>query len=261
MEQILPYLYPCATASERYVEPFVGGGSVFFAINPSKAYLSDINRELITLYRGIRRRPTRVWKLFCSFPDTKDAYYEIRDGCTHHFDIAERAARTLYLSRTCFKGMWRHNSNGQFNVGYGGQDRRWVVSKLDLAEASSRLKCAVLKRNDFEYVINMCAEGDFVFCDPPYCPGQKEIVHSHYTHSKFTYAEHVRLADALHRATRRRVKWALTTSSHPEILSLFQKEYVVMLSKGTGRQPGLPAKEVGEALIYNYEEIVNERVL
>lgn len=124
LNHLIPHLPLPESIKGRFVEPFVGGGAVFFALNPKRALLADINSELIDLYRGLRRYPVKVWEIFQAFPPTKKAYYEIRDSDVDGLDLASRAARTLYLNRTCFKGMWRHNSNGQFNVGYGGQDRR-----------------------------------------------------------------------------------------------------------------------------------------
>lgn len=118
--------------SGKYIEPFVGGGSVYFHIRPRKAILSDLNAELIDLYRGIRSDPTKVWRIYQHLPTTKKGYNEIRKLKHFSLDLQNRAARTLFLNRTCFKGMWRHNSCGEFNVGYGGQARRWVISQKDL---------------------------------------------------------------------------------------------------------------------------------
>lgn len=255
LEQFIQYMHSAEVIRGRYIEPFLGGASVFFAVNPASALLSDVNQELIDLYRGIRRNPRKVWKLFCGFPDTKESYYETRNGCTNGLDMIERAARTLYLNRTCFKGMWRHNSSGQFNVGYGGQERRWVITEQSLCETSQRLKTATLKRSDFEKVVDSCGKGDFAFCDPPYRPGESEILNDHYVHAKFTLAEHKRLADALHRATERKAAWAMTTSSHPDIVALYPNNNVISLTKGTGRQPGLPGTDIGEVFIYNYTEV------
>lgn len=159
----------------RVVEPFVGGGSLFFSLKPRRALLSDINQELIDLYRGIRLRPATVWRIFRRFPSTKKGYYEVRRWRHADLDLPTRAARTLYLNRTCFKGMWRHNSNGEFNIGYGGQSRRWVLSKATLSEASKLLSRARLKCGDFEEVLDECGEGDFVFADPPISPGPPAI--------------------------------------------------------------------------------------
>ncbi len=166
-------------------------------------------------------------------------------------NLAFRAARTLYLNRTCFKGMWRHNANGEFNIGYGGQDRRWVICEETLIEISKRLKHASLKCGDFEEVIDACQEDDLIFVDPPYRPGEREMVHAHYTYSKFSYYDHQRLAKALERASERGVEWAMTTSSHPDILSLFPKNQIIPLPRGTGRRPGILTNNSGEVLICN----------
>ena len=239
----------------RFIEPFLGGGAVFFHINPMKAFLSDINRELIDLYTGISNDPLGVWQEYVRFPSTRKGYYRIRNGNLKKFDLTMRAARTLYLNRTCFKGMWRHNASGDFNVGYGGQDRRWVISEDDLVAVADRLQKAELSCCDFEAVIDKAEEGDFIFLDPPYRPGQRELQHQHYEHGKFRFKDQVRLADALERATSRKVKWMLTNSSHPEINKLYREYIIEPLRMGTGSKIGQITSSSGEALIRNYEEI------
>jgi len=239
VDQFMPYLPTNTSISGKFVEPLLGGGAVFFLIDPKKAILADINEELITLYRGIRLWPREVWTIFKSFPSTKEAYYQIRDDQTEHHDLAFRAARTLYLNRTCFKGMWRHNSHGQFNVGYGGQARRWVIDEDSLLEVSERLKHVDLVCSDFQPVIEACAENDFIFADPPYRPGERQLIHSHYSWNRFSFAEQERLASVLREATNRGVKWALTISSHPDILRLYQGCRVIALAMGTGKSPGI----------------------
>jgi len=250
--QIAPYLPESKVIKGRFVEPFLGGGAVFFLLDPQLAVLADINEELITLYRGIRLYPLEVWRIFKSFPSTKEAYYQIRDAKIEHDSIAFKAARTLYLNRTCFKGMWRHNSHGQFNVGYGGQARRWVINEDSLLEVSNRLQNAELLCSDFQPVIDACIPDDFIFVDPPYRPGERELVHSHYVYNKFSYAEYERLSSVLHQATQKGIKWALTVSSHPDILRLYQDNHVIALSRGTGKSPGILADKPGEVLICNY---------
>jgi len=181
LKYILPYIPSSNYITGRYIEPFVGGGSVFFEIDPQEALLSDINGDLIDLYKGIKRDPKKVWNIYKNFPDTKKGYYEIRDSDLTNEDLYYRSARILYLNRTCFKGMWRHNSDGDFNVGYGGQDRRWVINKQNLIEVSERLNKALIKKSDFSNVLNDLEEGDFVFIDPPYKPGKKEMDNAHYS--------------------------------------------------------------------------------
>jgi len=254
-QRLLSYLLPHLPAKDSirgsFVEPFVGGGAIFFAIAPRRALLADINPVLIDLYRGLRAYPRRVWEIFKNFPSTKKGYYKIRNSHDKG-DLSFRAARTLYLNRTCFKGMWRENACGQFNVGYGGQDRRWVFNQDALIAVSRFLKRTKLIISDFEEVIESCVKDDFIFLDPPYRPGAKELKHDHYVYSKFTYDDHKRLANALEQATKRKVRWAMTTSNHKDIVKLFHGCKKIAIAKGTGSRPGLLSKKAGEVLICNY---------
>jgi len=240
--------------SGTYTEPFVGGGAVFFYLNPKSALLSDKNQELIDLYVGIRDFPDEIWKLYSQFPTTKKGYYEIRDSSVVDLDLPKRAARTLFLNRTCFKGMWRHNSQGKFNVGYGGQDRRWVISKERLYDVSKRLSHAKLKCCDFESIVNKCEEGDFLFLDPPYCPGMKEQQNYHYTFGSFSFDDQKRLSDSLRKATKRGVSWVMTNSSNSEIIELYNCYSCFFIKKGTSGLSGSAPHETEEAVIYNILE-------
>lgn len=210
----------------RYVEPFLGGGAVFLHLRPRRALLSDHNSDLIDLYKGIKRDPTAVWRQYKSFGGTKQDYFRIRDSGTSALHVVQHAARLLYLNRTCFKGNWRHNGSGRFNVGYGGQSRRWVITKDYLLSVSNTLSTARLICDDFEPIIDDCVRGDFIFLDPPYRPGERDLVHAHYKPNSFQFADHERLARSLRRSSRRGVKWCLTTSAHPDILCLFKGQRV-----------------------------------
>lgn len=251
---LIPQFASANVREKRLVEPFVGGGAIFFALDPKRALLSDINLELIELYRGIRRYPIEVWNIFKSFPSTKDGYYKIRDWKHSDLDLVTRAARTLYLNRTCFKGMWRHNSRGTFNVGYGGQDRRWVISKETLVWVSKKICRVSLQCNDFEKVIDASKEDDFIFVDPPYRPGERKMIHDHYSYS-FDFNDHKRLAATLERTSSKGIRWAMTTSAHPDIVCLFCRYYIVSIPRGTGKKIGALEKDSGEVLIRNYEEV------
>jgi len=238
-----------------YIEPFVGSGAVFFCLNPRKAILSDTNRELIDLYRGLKSAPEEVWKLFEDFPRTKRSYYQIRSGKIDEESLPRRAARVLFLNRTCFKGMWRYNQDGEFNVGYGGQDRRWVINLDNLLEVSKRLRRARLLNCDFEEIIDNSERGDFIFLDPPYSPGCRETRDYHYNGYKFTFEDQNRLARTLKRASRRGVKWAMTTSAHPDILDLYRSYNRHDFILGSSEKIGVLAQNTGEILINNYSKI------
>lgn len=239
-------------AQRRVVEPFVGAGSFFFALKPRKALLADLNPELIDLYHGIRRHPRAVWNRFLSFPSNKRAYYKIRSWQSESLDSSTRSARTLYLNRTCFKGMWRHNLKGHFNIGYGGQDRRWVLARRDLLELSKSLQNAGIRCADFEETIDQCGNSDLIFVDPPYRPGAREMIHDHFRFGKFSFQEHRRLAEALKRASKRGVRWVLTTTSHRDIVNLFRGHAIDPIPRGAGRQIGRLTRNSGEVMIRNW---------
>ena len=214
-------LLPYRRTFHRYIEPFLGGGSTFFFMRPAVATLSDINRELIDLYLGVRQDPDAVWAEYMAFPGTRRGYYEARALDPQILPLVTRAARLLFLNRTCFKGMWRHNSAGDFNVGYGGQSRRWVITAQDLSDVAESLAGVDLVCSDFEAVINGASEGDLVFVDPPYHRGHREQLHEHYMGGRFTFEDQTRLTAALGRASERGVRWVATNSSHRDLLDLY----------------------------------------
>lgn len=240
-----------ATFQRSYVESFVGGGAVFFMLNPKQALLSDINPDLIDLYRGIKQSPEAVWDRYCAFGCSEAEYKRVRDAGRSRL-LVDRAARVLFLNRTCFKGMWRHNKKGGFNVGYGGQDRRWVINEDDLVLVARALRRVELRCCDFEEVIDECQTGDFIFADPPYRPGEKEQINDHYVGRQFTFEDHRRLASALQRAKQRGAQWALITSAHPEIIALSSDNNVTIIPRGTGCRPGITVANSGEVLITGY---------
>lgn len=251
LQSIIPYLPQREKIKGNFIEPFLGSGAVFFAISPKKAILSDINPTLIELYLGLQKHPSAVWNKFRKFPSTKEGYYQIRDS-NIKTDLIYRAAKALYLNRTCFKGMWRENANGQFNVGYGGQDRRWVINREALLLVSQFLKKTKLLISDFEKIVDSCTKNDFIFLDPPYKPGEKELKNNHYIYAKFTFNDHNRLAKTLNKATEKGILWAMTISSHQDILNLYNNIKIFPIKKGTGNKPGSLSYESGEVLIRNY---------
>lgn len=216
-------LLPLRDTISRYIEPFVGGGSTFFLMSPAAATLSDINGELIDLYLGVQQDSGAVWAKYISFPDTRRGYYEARSLDPTELSLVTRAARLLFLNRTCFKGMWRHNLAGAFNVGYGGQSRRWAITAHDLLGVAKRLAGIDLVCSDFEAVIEEAREGDLIFVDPPYRRGHREQLHEHYVGGRFKFEDQVRLAGTLSRAAERGVRWVATNSSHTDLLELYKE--------------------------------------
>jgi len=236
-----------------YIEPFVGGGSVFFSVNPNNAIISDLNQDLITLYKGIKLYPYKVWEVFKGFPSGKLAYYKIRNVCLNGKPFYYKAARILYLNRTCFKGMWRHNNNGDFNVGYGGEERRWVINRENIIELSKIFKKAKIIHSDFEKIIKLASKNDFIFLDPPYKPGEKDLHELHYINGKFLFDEQIRLSKVLKGLSKsKKIKWAMTNSSNSYIFGLYKDFNIRKIPIGTGTSLGIPTKNANEVLITNY---------
>ena len=255
-QRLIPYFIERLPTAKSligtYFEPFVGGASVFFTLRPRKTVLSDINRELIDLYRGIRRNSKLVWDHYRTYPSSKKGYYRVRDEEPLKRDCVARAARLLYLNRTCFKGMWRHNAEGHFNVGYGGQDRRWVISCETLEYAASALRNAKLHCSDFEAIVDQSHTGDFIFLDPPYAPFERELSHQHYWFGNFDLEQQRRLAAALNRAHGRGVRWLLINSNHRDIVKLYKGFVISALYMGVGAALGQISRNCGEMVVTNY---------
>jgi len=235
----------------RFIEPFVGGGAIYFHLRPKRAILADINPELIELYRGISANPDRVWRIYRSYPRGKAAYKRVRAVSVDRLSLPQRAARSLYLNRTCFKGMWRHNLAGRFNVGYGGESRRRALTRTSLFAISDLLASARFRCCDFEPTVELAGSSDYLFLDPPYRPGAKEQTTEHYAGRQFTFKDHVRLAAVLRAANKRNVRWSMTISGHPAIRKLYTGFSMTSIPNGTGQQIGILAKSPGEILIAN----------
>lgn len=251
LDFLMQYLPESRSISGRYFEPFVGSGSVFFSVAPKAAILSDLNPDLVELFVGIQKHPKEVWGIYQTFGNSKRDFEKVRKDRSMN-RIQDRAARILYLNRTCFKGMWRTNKQGQFNVGYGGQDRRWAITEQNLIDVSNALKSAKIYCSDFENTITLAKPGDFIFLDPPYKPGEKHQTNDHYIGRDFVFDEQIRLASTLKWATRKGISWAMTNTSHRSVIRLYSGCYKVKFPNGTGHLPGLLVARPGEVLISNY---------
>ncbi|MGF6966742.1 DNA adenine methylase [Paraburkholderia sp. WC7.3g] len=213
----------------RYIEPFLGGGAMFFALNPREAILSDLCSDLFYVYRGIRNQHQAVSRILSIHAEnhSRDYYYKVRQSEPEH--IAERAARLLYLNRTCFNGIYRVNRQGKFNVPLGSKTS--VIRPDDDFQAwSTALRRAQIKHCDFESVIDEAREGDFIFADPPYTVRHNENGFIKYNEILFSWDDQVRLRDCLQRAKNRNVRILVTNANHESLRNLYQngfKQFIV----------------------------------
>lgn len=159
----------------RYLEPFAGSACLFFSLNPPRAILGDVNRELISTYLETKYRVAGVIKRLSNMRPNRRTYIRLRSFAPDDLGRAARAARFIYLNRYCFNGLYRTNQRGQFNVPYGGEKSGRLPSAEVLRQCSRRLKTARLIAGDFEQVLRLAVKGDFVYMDPPYAVGARRV--------------------------------------------------------------------------------------
>lgn len=232
-----------------YFEPFLGGGSVFFYLMPQQATISDINSELINVYHVMAKSPARLRELLENHQENHDTqhYYAVRAAIPD--GTLERAARFLYLNRTCFNGMYRVNERGQFNVPIGSKID--FIDDIELFEEYSRvLRHAHIRTQDFVDTLRGAADRDFIFADPPYAISQNQNSFLQYNGRLFSWRDQKRLFNALVRARERGAIIVSTNAQFPALREMYeQAQFFVQTvhrfssisgqSKGRGQQEEL----------------------
>lgn len=200
--QLLPQFKPLLPdRMERYFEPFLGSGAVFFFVKrnlrPRDTILSDNTGELINCFEAVRDRVTPLIGLLVEHRErhSREYYYRVRATDPATLTPLERAARFLYLNKTCFNGLYRVNSRGQFNVPMGSYKNPNVVNRDSLERASEVLQGVHLIVRDFCEVVSDAGRGDFVYFDPPYHPLSSTSSFTGYTSSAFPESEQKRLSE------------------------------------------------------------------
>lgn len=205
----------------RYFEPFVGGGALFFALNPDDAVLSDGNVRLVRTYWAIRNSVEDVIARLRNYPHDKDFFMRLRvmdiDACPD----AEVAAWLIYLNRTAFNGLYRVNSRGGFNVPFGRYKNPTICDADNLRACSRALRHARILHKDFEAAVADARTGDFVYLDPPYVPLNATSDFTSYTQEGFGDADQVRLRDVALRLKASGVHVLLSNSGAPRVRELY----------------------------------------
>lgn len=212
------YLFP--TDYNTYIEPFLGSGAVYFYLQPKQALLSDANEELIGTYIQIRDNWAGVQSILQDYQrhHNKDFYYDLRSKSFK--DPVKRAARFLYLNRTCWNGLYRVNMKGKFNVPIGTKNT--VILDTDNFEATAKLlQNAKLCVADFQKLIDASQKGDFLFVDPPYTVKHNLNGFVKYNEQIFSWEDQIRLRDCIDNALIRGVKILLTNADHDSIKDLY----------------------------------------
>lgn len=223
--QLLSTLLPTIPKySGKYLEPFFGGGALFFAHEPDEAVISDSNDELINLYSQVATNPAAVISQLKTYRNDKDLFYSVRALDREKLKPAEAAARTLFLNKTCFNGLYRVNKKGQFNVPFGKYKNPKICDEDTIKAASKRLSKATIIHGDYLRVLQeQAAPGDFIFLDPPYLPISEYSDFKRYTKEQFYEEDQVELANEVHRLNELGCHVVLTNSNHPLIHKLYDK--------------------------------------
>lgn len=229
--QMLKYILPLIpNYSGRYIEPFLGGGAVYFALNPDNAIISDSNPELINMYRQVADNVESVITYLNKYKNDKELFYAVREQVWENLPKAEAAARMIFLNKTCFNGLYRVNKKGMFNTPFGNYKNPVICDEDRLRNASKILSKATLVCGDYLDVLKSYAKsGDFVFLDPPYVPVGKYGDFKRYTKEQFYDHNQIELADEVKRLVNLGCYVILTNSNHPlcrELYSEFKYEVV-----------------------------------
>jgi len=207
----------------RLVEPFVGGGAVFFALQSGvPALINDGNQELIELYTVVRDSPEDLMKALDKMAAqySEAFYYTLRSQ--NPKSAVHRAARMVFLNKTGFNGLYRQNRQGVFNVPFGKRVAcPLLYERENLLLASLHLRNVSIENVDFEEIIDTTGEGDFVYCDPPYEPFSSTASFTAYKASGFSQDDQQRLRNAVLRATERGAYAVISNSTVDFILNLY----------------------------------------
>jgi len=208
------------TPVKNYHEPFLGGGSVFFALSPQgKVHLSDLNTDLITVYRQVRDNPVAIAELLGGYVNTSECYYAARAAAPA--TDQQLAARFIFLNHTSFNGIFRVNLKGEYNVPYGKRVSLNMPDEAWLQKASARLQGVELHGRSFEISLGDVGEGDLVFMDPPYTVAHNNNGFVKYNQHLFSFEDQKLLAKSIKEISDKGAMFILTNAAHSSIDDLF----------------------------------------
>ena len=243
-----------------YVEPFIGGGAIFFELQPTKAIINDYNSELINLYSVIKNKPTKLIEELKKLEtkNNKEDFYEIRnldrnDNWNTKSNV-EKAARTIYLNKTCFNGLYRVNSKGYFNTPFGFYKNPNICNEKLILDISKYLNenDITLMCGDYKEALKNLPESAFVYLDPPYMPISKTSSFTSYTDAEFEWKQQLELKEECDKLQKQGIKFIQSNSDCPEIRELY-KDYEIktVYAKRNINSKGNARGEITEVLILN----------
>ena len=264
LPEIVKYV-PKRISKHTYYEPFIGGGALLFELQPPKAVINDSNKELINCYKVIKDSLDELMEELSKdkYSNSETSYYEMRDldRSTKEYENlseVEKAARIIYLNKTCYNGLFRVNSQGQFNVPFGRYKNPNILDNAVLRAVNKYLKSdtITLLTQDFAKAVQSAKKGDFVYLDPPYDPVSQTASFTGYDVNGFNRDEQERLKEEFDALHKKGCKVMLSNSCTDFILDLY-KDYQDTIIKVRATRSinsnALKRGRVDEVLVLNYE--------
>ena len=229
--QLLPQLrLRVPSEFDRYYEPFLGGGALFFDRLPERAFFSDVNQEIIDCYLAVQRHVEELIEALKFHHYDSKHYYAVRDTDPRTLPLVERAARTIFLNKTGYNGLYRVNRSGKFNVPFGRYANPRICDEQNLRACSLALAHADIAVRDFADAVRDARRGDFVYFDPPYVPMSRTATFTAYAAGGFGPEEQRRLSGVFGQLSARSVSVVLSNSYVPEVRKLYS-EYSIKVVK------------------------------
>lgn len=257
--QLLPAIHAALPEFNHYYEPFLGGGAVLFSLTPEKATVNDLNSELINVYETVRDDVDGLISLLSTYPNEEDFFYEMRgkdrDSSFAHMTRTERAARTIYLNKTCYNGLYRVNNAGQFNSPFGRYANPAICDEEPLRGVSGYLNDNEVSfhTGDYAAILQDAKEGDFVYLDPPYDPVNPTSNFTGYQSGGFGREDQLRLKEVCDKLDAAGVKFLLSNSATDFIQEIYSA-YEIDIVGATRAINSVASKrgKVDEVLVRNY---------
>jgi DNA adenine methylase len=264
LPEIVKYV-PKRTSKHTYYEPFIGGGALLFELQPQKAVINDSNKELINCYKVIKDSLYELMEELSKdkYSNSETSYYEMRDldrSTKKYASLSEveKAARIIYLNKTCYNGLFRVNSQGQFNVPFGRYKNPNFLDDAVLRAVNKYLNSndITLLNQDFAEAVKDANRGDFVYLDPPYDPVSETASFTGYDVNGFNRDEQKRLKKVFDDLNKRGCKVMLSNSCTDFILDLYkdyQDTIIKVMATRSINSNALKRGRVEEVLVLNYE--------
>ena len=240
-----------------YFEPFIGGAALFFHLQPNRSILVDINQDLINCYTVIKHDVETLIEDLKKHHYAQDYFYQIRsvDRSPDYlkWSAIERASRFIFLNKTCYNGLYRVNSKGEYNVPFRRYTNPKIIDAENLRACNQALKNTTLLCDSFLNIEDQITPNDFVYFDPPYLPLSATANFTSYSKSGFDLSMQIALRNLCERLHSKGIKFMLSNSSSPLILQLYNKFTIEFVEASRMiNSSGSKRGKIKEVVITNY---------